>query len=608
MNRLWRSMRRSFLSGSLAPLGVLALASSVDAQVGTVQSEQKISETAGGFGGVLDLDDLFGHSVASLGDLDGDGNEDLAVGAIGDDDGGVGNQGAVWILFMNSDGTVASEQKISAIEFSFGESVAALGDLDGDGNEDLAVGAYGDDQGSVWILFLNSDGTVASQQRISETSGGFGGVLDLADNFGWSVVALGDLDGDGNEDLAVGTYFDDDGGLDQGAVWILFLNADGTVASEQKISETTGNFGGVLDNSDIFGTSVAALGDLDGDGNEDLAVGAPFDDDGGSGQGAVWILFLNADGTVASEQKISATSGGFGGDLDLNDGFGYSVAALGDLDGAGNEDLAVGAFFDDDGNSNRGAVWILFLNADGTVASEQKISDTAGGFGGVLHNGDLFGWSVAALGDLDGDGNEDLAVGAAQDDDGGSAQGAVWILFLEGPLQRKARRPQPVVTLPTPTIVPSTASGGGPLASPALELEGTRGRPGEPRVHGAVSLRNGSGVNEFSLSSASVPLAGEEWQVWVDVSAHPQARASIVLASKRAVQGTPSVFGELLIDVRSRQALFTSLVVSHGAADVHALSLPAELLGRSLSLQALVLDGRGSALTNALDLVVGRRP
>lgn len=163
-------------------------------------------------------------------------------------------------------------------------------------------------------------GTVRSEQKTSATAGGFGGLLDAPDAFGVSVASLGDLDGDGVGDLAVGASRDDDGGFDQGAVWILFLDTDGTVKSEQKISETEGGFSGILDDSDLFGFSVAAPGDVDGDGIGDLAVGAIRADDGGSHQdsdlGAVWILFLDTDGTVKSEQKISATEGGFGGVLD----------------------------------------------------------------------------------------------------------------------------------------------------------------------------------------------------------------------------------------------------------------------------------------------------
>ena len=278
-------------------------------------------------------------------------------------------------------------------------------------------------------MSLAQSGTVTSHQKISSTSGGFGGALDASDYF-YAVTALGDLDGDGTVDLAVGANGDDDGGTDRGAVWIVFMNTDGTVKGQQKISDTQGGFpAGSLSNTDVFGCSVASLGDLDGDGKPDLAVGAYYDDDGGPDRGAVWVLFLNADGTVKAYQKISDTQGGFTGVLDDNDVFGISIGALGDLDGDGKTDLGVRAY-DDDGGAERGAVWVLFLNADGTVKGHQKISATSGGFTGTLESNDYFGGSVASLGDLDGDGASDLAAGAIYDDDGDTDRGAVYVLFL----------------------------------------------------------------------------------------------------------------------------------------------------------------------------------
>ncbi len=89
----------------------------------------------------------------------------------------------------------------------------------------------------------------------------------------------------------------------------------GEVLSHQKISDTQGGFTGTLDSFPGFGSSVASLGDLDGDGVGDLAVGAFGDDDGGPDHGAAWVLFLNPDGTVKAHQKISATQGGFTGGL-----------------------------------------------------------------------------------------------------------------------------------------------------------------------------------------------------------------------------------------------------------------------------------------------------
>ncbi|MEZ5341378.1 MAG: integrin alpha [Acidimicrobiales bacterium] len=117
-------------------------------------------------------------------------------------------------------------------------------------------------------------------QKISDTDGGLVSALDPGDGFGSDVSGVGDLDNDGVPDIAVGAYADDDGGIDRGAVYVLFLAADGTVKAERKISTVSGDLTAPLDNDDWFGMSVAAIGDLNADGVVELAVGAPNDDDG----------------------------------------------------------------------------------------------------------------------------------------------------------------------------------------------------------------------------------------------------------------------------------------------------------------------------------------
>lgn len=102
----------------------------------------------------------------------------------------------------------------------------------------------------------------------------------------------------------------------------------GTVIGHQQINDTEGNFGGGLSNFDKFGSAVTLVGDLDGSGTADIAVGAPQDDDGGSDRGAVWVLFLASDGTVLNEQKISSAQGGLVGPLSNGDTFGHSLGAL----------------------------------------------------------------------------------------------------------------------------------------------------------------------------------------------------------------------------------------------------------------------------------------
>ena len=320
----------------------------------------------------------------------------------------------------------------SLVDFGlFGTSCTTLGDLDGDGIPELVVGATGDNtggsnRGALYILFLDRNGSVKSQTKIADNTGGFGTLAD-ADKFGISCAALGDLDGDGVSELVVGASDDDTGGSNRGALYILFLDRNGSVKSQTKIANNTGEFG-TLTNADFFGTSCTTPGDLDGDGIPDLVVGAEGDDTGGTFRGAVYVLFLNVDGSVKSQTKIADDTGGFG-TLTDSDGFGISCSPLGDLNGDGIPELVVGATGDDTGGILRGAVYVLFLNADGSVKSQTKIASNTVGFG-ALANADFFGISCTFLGDLDGDGIPELAVGAEGDDTDGDSRGAIHILSL----------------------------------------------------------------------------------------------------------------------------------------------------------------------------------
>ena len=118
--------------------------------------------------------------------------------------------------------------------------------------------------------------------------------------------------------------------------------------------------GPVLSDTDLFGESVANIGDLDGDGNTDIVVGADQDDAGGADRGAVHIIFLNADGTPKSTVEINDDTAN-GPTLSDGDQFGVSVANIGDIDSNGTTDIVVGAILDDAGGADRGAVHIIFL-------------------------------------------------------------------------------------------------------------------------------------------------------------------------------------------------------------------------------------------------------
>jgi len=249
----------------------------------------------------------------------------------------------------------------------------------------LAVGAIldnggGSKRGTVNIHFMNSDGSVKSTVEIDDTTTN-GPTLSDNDRFGYAIANIGDLDGNGVNDLAVGAAYDDtasDGNTHShgvnsniGAVHIIFLNSDGTLTKQSvEINDSTTN-GPVLGLTHYFGRSVENIGDLDGDGVNDLAVGAI------DGNGAVYIIFMNTDGSVDSTVEINDSTTN-GPDLEDSDYFGAGVEKIGDLDGNGVNDLAVGAYLDDGGGSNRGAVHIIFMdeNTKSTVTITESVSLT----------------------------------------------------------------------------------------------------------------------------------------------------------------------------------------------------------------------------------------
>jgi hypothetical protein len=196
---------------------------------------------------------------------------------------------------------------------NFGISVTNIGDLNNDGVNDIAVGANGDDdeganRGVIYIMLMNTDGSVDETIEINDDTAN-GPVLDDQDWFGRSIANIGDLNNDGVNDIAVGAANDDNGGSARGAIHIMYMNTDGSVDSTVEINDSTAN-GPVLSNDDLFGSSLANIGDLDGNGVIDLVVGAYHDDGSGSNRGAVHILFLHE--TTKPTVTITSTSGDSG--------------------------------------------------------------------------------------------------------------------------------------------------------------------------------------------------------------------------------------------------------------------------------------------------------
>ena len=252
---------------------------------------------------------------------------------------------------------------------------------------------------------------------------------DLAngDLFGYSVAGIGDLNNDGTPDIAVGARLDDAAGEDKGVIHVMFMKSDGTVSSIIEISDYTGS-GPFLTTYDKFGSSVASIGDLNDDGIPDIAAGATDDDTGGANRGTIHVMFMRSDGTVSSTIEINSNTPS-GPSLNNFDGFGSSVASIGDLNDDGIPDIAAGATNDDTGGANRGTIHVMFMNRDGTVSSTVEINSNTPN-GPDLVNNNYFGSSVASIGDLNNDGIPDIAAGVSNDNTGGAGRGTIHVMFM----------------------------------------------------------------------------------------------------------------------------------------------------------------------------------
>ena len=205
---------------------------------------------------------------------------------------------------------------------------------------------------------MNTDGSVDSTVEINDLTEN-GPILSDNDQYGMAMTSIGDLNGDGVTDIAVGTIYGSTVGFWQGVIHIHFMNTDGSVDSTVIINSLTAN-GPALSDADRYGTSITSIGDLNGDGVTDIAVGARADTAGGSSRGAIHIHFMNTDGSIDSTVEINDLTEN-GPTLSENDFYGISVANIGDLNGDGVLDIAVGAIYDDAGGDSRGAIHIDFM-------------------------------------------------------------------------------------------------------------------------------------------------------------------------------------------------------------------------------------------------------
>ena len=350
--------------------------------------------------------DYFGKSVASAGDVNGDGYDDVIVGAHSNDGGGSDAGKAytyqnldLWTLEVAKwtvEGEVAGDY--------FGSTVASAGDVNGDGYDDVIVGAYyndngGDDAGKAYV-YLGSASGLSTTASWTETGGATG------DYFGSTVSSAGDVNGDGYDDAIVGAYGNNNGGNDIGKAYVYLGSAAGLsmTASWTMAGEAAG---------DYLGSSVASAGDVNDDGYDDVIVGAPNNNDGGNDAGKAY-LYLGSAAGLSTSASWTATG------AMVVDYFGSSVASAGDVNGDGYDDVIIGAHYNDDGGGSAGKAYVYLGSASGLSTTALWTATGEAAY-------DYFGASVASTGDVNGDGYDDVIVGAHYNDDGGNNAGKAYV-------------------------------------------------------------------------------------------------------------------------------------------------------------------------------------
>jgi hypothetical protein len=383
-------------------------------------------------------DDLAGFSVSAAGDLNGDGLADLVIGAAEADPNG-SSSGRAYVLFGSRspfeplvdlgrlDGTNGFAVSGEAAFDRAGGAVAGVGDFNGDGIDDLGIGATGldlngDQSGAVYVLF-GSDRGWPSVVELADLDGRNGIVLvgavagDLA---GRSVDGAGDVNGDGIDDLVLGadsaTPNGDPTRDGAGRGYLVFGTQRAFPDRRVDLDDLDGTAGVAFDGEDFedsAGRSAAGIGDVNNDGFDDFAFGAPFVDVGGNNAGRVYVVFGTDAPWPASIElaDLGGTTGFLLDGVDPTGIAGFSVAGAGDLDQDGIDDLVVGASGTGD---NSGTAYVVFGSTTPFPAPRSLGSlDGSNGFSLTGDDPGAFaGRSVAGGGDLDHDGIADLVIGA----------------------------------------------------------------------------------------------------------------------------------------------------------------------------------------------------
>ena len=317
-----------------------------------------------------------------------------------------------------------------------GYSVASAGDVNGDGLDDFLIGAYRDeeggfDAGQTYLILGRANANWGMDCNLSNADASFWGE-DSEDYSGYSVASAGDVNGDGYDDFLIGAYCNRDAGYEAGQTYLILGRAAVNWGMDFDLSNADASFWGE-DSTDYSGYSVASAGDVNGDGRDDFLIGAYGDSEGGFDAGQTYLILGRAAADWGMDFDLSNADASFWGE-DASDASGYSVASAGDVNGDGLGDFLIGAYGDDDGGAYAGQTYLILGRAAADWGRDFDLSKADASFWGEDAD-DRSGRSVASAGDVNGDGIDDFLIGAYDDEEGGGSYAGQTYLLLGSPVQ-----------------------------------------------------------------------------------------------------------------------------------------------------------------------------
>jgi hypothetical protein len=364
-----------------------------------------------------------GCSVAGVGDVNNDTYDDILIGANYRDS----QKGEVYLILGKESGWTL-DTSLSTANASFigeangdqlGQSVAGVGDVNNDGYTDFLIGAegYSSYTGRVYLFYGNETLGWSMDEVVSIANATFTG--EASSNFaGCSVAGAGKVNSDNYDDFLIGAYGNGDGGNEAGKTYLFY--GDGTPYSGNiNLSNANASYIGEESN-DQAGKSIAGVGNVDGDDYDDFIIGAPGNS---SKPGTAYLIlgdgyyfFGDNDLSTAADASFIGESNG-----DLSS---YSVAGAGDVNNDTYDDILIGAFGWDAGES------YLILGKALDWSTDVSLSNVDASFIGES-SGDYSGYSVAGAGDINNDTYDDILIGAKNNDEGGGSNPGQTYLFLD---------------------------------------------------------------------------------------------------------------------------------------------------------------------------------